>query len=1385
MSSTPGRVSAARQSMDVEPADLDFLTGGGEMGELMHRLDWSSTSLGSASHWPQSLRTAVGIMLSSRYPMFVWWGRELISLYNDAYRPFLGSKHPHALGQPAAEVWAEIWDQIGPRTRAVLERAESTFDESLLLLMERFGYPEETYFTFAYSPIRGEDGTVAGLFCAVTEDTRRVIGERRLRLLREVASTASETHSPEQVCSAVADCMSGSARDLPFALLYLTEQGGEVARLVARANMEPGRGGAETVINLDGSDTIWPLRRALLDGDAVVVEGLRDRLETLPTGAWDRPPERAVVMPLREQAKATVAGFLIVGLNPYLPLDEHYRGFLGLLADQIAAGISRARAYQEERKRAEALAEIDRAKTAFFSNVSHEFRTPLTLMLGPIDEAAAHAATPEAVKAHLDLARRNALRLLKLVNSLLDFARIEAGRVQASYEPTDLAALTRDLASAFRSAMERAGLILRVECDDLGEPAYVDREMWEKIVLNLLSNAFKFTLQGEVTVRLRRQGESAVLEVTDTGVGVPAHELPRLFERFHRVEGTAGRTQEGSGIGLALVQELIKLHGGRIEVSSELGSGSTFRVLMPLGTQHLPPERIKASRSLASTALGPQVFVQEALRWASERDEPDARTALAESPGPPLDPRFLRTAGARVLIADDNADMRAYVRDLLSPAYRIETAVDGEQALAAARRLRPDLILCDIMMPRLDGLGLLKAVRDDEALRDVPLILLSARAGEEARLEGFDTGADDYLVKPFAARELLARVGALLELTQMRRESEERFRAFVSATSEVIYRMSPDWSELRHLQGRDFIPDTDHPSRTWLAEYVHPDDQAEVMAAVREAIRTRSMFELEHRVRRVDGSWGWVLSRAIPLKDRDGNITEWFGAASDVTERRLAEHARGWLAALIESSNDAIVSKTLDGIVTSWNPAAVHLFGYEPEEIIGKPITTIIPPELHHEETEFLARLRRGECIENHETVRIAKDGRRLEVALTISPIQDESGAIIGASKIARDIAAQKRAERALREADRRKNEFLALLGHELRNPLSPIRTASELLSRTLEGESPARTSVDMIQRQAAHLTRLVDDLLDIGRITQGRIHLKRCSLELGSVIAQAIETVEPLLRQKQHQVSIVSSYQPLYVNGDFARLVQCVVNLLTNAAKYTDQEGQIRIVTRAESSWAVIEISDTGVGIAPELLPEIFDLFVQSDRTLDRAQGGLGIGLSVVKRLIEMHGGEVSAQSAGLGHGSSFVIRLPRGARPEAAARVESVKSPPRRVLIVDDNVDAANALAMLLSYTGHEAQVAYSGREALARIESFQPDVALLDIGLPEMDGYELASRLRAHPRFAATRLLALTGYGQSEDRARSREAGFEDHLVKPVDLAALERALAGKAASDLRLH
>ena len=1259
---TPHPISVMPTPQDPKP---DLLTGGGELGELIRTLDWSTTPLGAPEAWPQSLRTAVDIMLSSRYAMFVWWGRELTNLYNDAYRPFLGQKHPHSLGQPAREVWAEIWDMIGPRTDAVLKQAASTCDEALRLVMDRFGYPEETYFTFSYSPIREDSGEVGGLFCAVTEETRRVIGERRMKLLREVAATASQTTTPEEVCSAAAACISRSNRDLPFALLYLKDSSGRALRLAAQVGIASGSPAAESYVDLQIGSASWPFEKAARETNAWVLEDLSSHAQDWPTGAWDQPPQRAVIVPLREHDRGAIAGFLVLGLNPYLPFEEDYQGFVGLLAHQLAAGIARARAYQEERHRAEALAQIDRAKTTFFSNVSHEFRTPLTLMLGPIEEILSDAGLSNRCREQVQVAHRNALRLQKLVNSLLDFARIEAGRMQASYAPTDLAALTEDLASNFRSAMERAGLSFEVSCDALGEDWYVDREMWEKIVLNLLSNAFKFTHAGAVRVHLHRESSHAVLTVIDTGVGIPPSELPRVFERFHRAEGTQGRTHEGSGIGLALVKELVHLHGGDIELASELGTGTTFRVRIPAGQSHLPSGRILAERTLSSTSICADSFVQEALRWLPDAvvaESMDARQADYL----PAGGRYSATFGARIVLADDNADMRAYVRRLLSPYYRVEPVADGEAALAAIRREPPALVLSDVMMPRLDGLGLLQALRRDPTLRAIPIILVSARAGEGERTSGFNAGADDYLVKPFVASEMLARVGSLLELTQLRRAQEERLRLAMEGARMATW----DWnmvtdelywsSTLFELLG--YPADASGRARYGLwAERIHPEDREWVEQAFNEARNHLTEYRCEYRILRADnGETRWLSSYARFLSE-GGKATRSVGIFFDVTERHQAEDS--------------------------------------------------------------------------------------------------------------------------LREADRRKNEFLAMLAHELRNPLAPIRNAVEIAERLTPGEPRAGAVLGIAKRQISQLTRLVDDLLDVSRITQGCIQLQQRTIELSQVIAQAVESVEPLFLEKRHRLSVHTASVPsLRVSADPARLVQCVVNVLTNAAKYTDPGGEISVQTRAQGKSALIEISDNGVGITSALLPRIFEPFIQGNRSLDRSQGGLGIGLALVKQLMEMHGGSVKARSDGPGQGSTLELAMPLiDATPEHDAEQARLAPTHERILIVDDNRDAAETLAVLLQLQGHEVHIAYTAREVVQRAHEVRPSIILLDIGLPELNGYEIARRLRADPTLESVRLVAVTGYGQNEDRERARQAGFDAHVVKPVDLARLERAFSKLSSND----
>jgi PAS domain S-box-containing protein len=790
--------------VQVSRAKIPPLAGHGELAALVREHDWSSTPLGPADEWPQSLRSVVNILLTSRYAMWMGWGEELIMLYNDAYRPTLGIKHPWALGKPASQVWAEIWPDIDPRIQTVLSTGHATYDEALLLFLERSGFREETYHTFSYSPLTDDAGCVSGMLCVVTEETDRVISERRMTTLRELASALGVCNTEAEVLAAVEQQLGVNNKDLPFTLTYLFDPGGE-ARLACVTGITAGNPACPLRIPAD-TDSPWPARELWNSSAAFLLNdpGRWQESVPLPKGAWDRPPSQIAVVPIRQQGHDRPAGFLVVGLHPYRRYDASYAGFVDLVSGQLASGIASARAYDEERRRAESLAELDHAKTQFFSNVSHEFRTPLTLMLAPLEDMLAKPTEQvgEENRETLAVVHRNGLRLLRLVNSLLDFSRIEAGRVRAHYVSTDLAMLTAELASNFRSATERAGLRFVVDCPELPEPAYVDREMWEKIVFNLLSNALKFTFEGGITVQLRYRDGRAELRVIDTGTGIPEHELPHLFERFHRVEGARGRTFEGSGIGLALVQELVRLHEGSIQVESKLGEGSTFAVSLPFGSAHLPPERIgHPSASTLSTAVPAEAFVEEADRWLP--GEPRLTNAIV--------PEYAET----VLVVDDNSDMREYVRRLLGAKYNLISATNGEEALRLAHSENPGLVLSDVMMPGLDGLSLLQALRDHPATRTTPVILLSARAGEEARSEGMDAGADDYIVKPFSARELLARVGAHLKLARIRKDaeaalrvSEERLQqAFTQAPVGVAVVRGPDRIiELANAEYQKFFP---------------------------------------------------------------------------------------------------------------------------------------------------------------------------------------------------------------------------------------------------------------------------------------------------------------------------------------------------------------------------------------------------------------------------------------------------------------------------------------------------------------------------------------------------------------------------------------------------
>jgi len=886
-------------------SSVDFLAGGGEMGALMRAHDWASTPLGPTEDWPQSLRTSISTCLDCAFPILVWWGPQLVMLYNDEYRTILGSeKHPFAFGTPGRKVWPEIWHVIGPMLAQVMASGEATRSRDLLLVMDRHGYDEESYFSFSYSPIRDESGGIGGIFTPVLETTGRVIGERRLRTLSDLGARI-RSDSISEACRVAAEALAENSFDIPFALIYSVDA--EQARLMGSAGIDrPDPIAPEHITTLIDGVEGWPVAAAASGRGAILVDDLAARFKRLPTGAWPEPPRQALVLPITVPGRQRPVALLIAAVNPRRALDAEHRAFFDLVAGQIGKTFAEAMAYEEERKRAEALAEIDRAKTLFFSNVSHEFRTPLTLMLGPLEELLAHAdQLPEREREHVAVAHRNGLRLLKLVNTLLDFSRIEAGRARASFEPTDLSAYTSELASHFRSAIEKAGLKLLVTAPASAPMVYLDRDMWEKVIFNLLSNAFKFTFSGEIGIAIdvATDGKTVAVAVRDTGTGIPAAELPHLFERFHRVAGAKGRSIEGSGIGLALVHELIKLHGGEIRVESEVGRGSTFTVLLPSGSAHLPAERVQSlptspawSRPRAAT------FIEQTFDPDLAGDSPVVQSAPGHSPPDDRD-----TSSPRILLAEDNADMRRYIERLLrSEAYAVEAVTDGVAALRAARSHPPDLILSDVMMPGMDGFELLAAVRADAALRATPVVLISARAGEEARVEGFEANADDYLIKPFTARELLARVRSNLTTARLRREaealrqqSEARLRIALDAASAIG---AWDWDIKKNRVyvdarfARMFSVDPDSAAAgAPLDDFIlgiHPEDRARVSHAIQNAIENDADYKAEFRIVQPDRTVVWVLARGRPYYDDKGAPDHFPGVVIDITDRVKAEQQR-------------------------------------------------------------------------------------------------------------------------------------------------------------------------------------------------------------------------------------------------------------------------------------------------------------------------------------------------------------------------------------------------------------------------------------------------------------------------------------------------------------
>jgi len=817
--------------------------------------------------------------------------------------------------------------------------------------------------------------------------------------------------------------------------------------------------------------------------------------------------------------------------------------------------------------------------------------------------------------------------------------------------------------------------------------------MWEKIVLNLLSNAFKFTFAGEIGVRLQWRSDHVELVIQDTGIGIPEAEMPHLFERFHRVKGAQGRSFEGSGIGLSLVHELVKLHGGNIDVVSVEGQGTCFTISILTGTAHLPPDQIRDTRRTLA-AVGAAAFVEEALRWLPEPQSPredveaialKAKVQSSNLIHAPSESTEISQTGsqglARILLADDNTDMRDYVKRLLSHRYEVEAVTNGLAALEAIRRHPPDLVLTDVMMPGLDGFGLLRSLRNpspenplerDPRIQDIPVILLSARAGEESRIEGLEAGADDYLIKPFSARELLARVEATLKLSRLRQEATYR------------------------EQG---------------------------LRAEAEAVRIR-------------------------------------------------------LESVLSGIKDQFIVLDREWRYTFVNEQVLEVTGKRQEELLGKVVWDVFPDvlgslfetEVHRAVTEqsvsrfelFYPQYQRW--FENR--VYPFAEG----VTIFVTDVSDRKRAEAERDRL---LQLEQAARSAAEHANRIKDEFLAVLSHELRSPLNPILGWSKLLQQRKLDEAATQRALETIERNAKLQTQLIEDLLDVSRILRGKMTLTVSPVNLITAVQAAIETVRLAAEAKQIiiQTQLAENIAP--IAGDAARIQQIVWNLLSNAIKFTPAGGKVEVCLESVGNQAQIQVKDTGKGINPAFLPYVFEYFRQEDGTTTRKFGGLGLGLAIVRHLTELHGGTVSAESPGENLGATFTVRIPLNQGTIASPRISALDSPEvdlrgLKVLVVDDEADMRDLLAFILKQRQAQVQVSNSASEALAAFETFQPDLLISDIGMPIMDGYTLMQqvRLRSPEQGGQIPAIALTAYAGELDQKQALAVGFQQHLAKPVE-------------------
>ena len=1361
------------------------------MGGLTRAFNWADTSLGAPNQWPQPLQTMVSVLLNARFPMFLWWGPDLIQFYNDGYRPSLGDpgKHPAALGQRAEACWPEIWTTIKPLIDQVLGGGEATWQEDQLVPIYRNGHLEDVYLTFSYSPVPDETGRPGGVLVTCTETTGQVLirqqltaSREQLRRLIEEAPVAMALFSGTEFIITLAN-----ERVLEF---WNRSREEVIDKPLFAALPEAGGQGFEAL-----------LMRVYTTGERFVAEELPVTLER--NGRLEQTYINFVYEPYHE-IDGTISGIIVVCVEITEQVlarrklqDEQNR--LNTILNEMPIGVLMATATGE-------LVYGNRQVEQIFRHPFRESRDieayanwqlfdpatdqPFPLEQMPMVRTLRHGETVTGVE--MKLLRGDNTWAYASVNTVPVYD--STGQLQYGVSAfVDVSEQKRAEAALGESELKYRTLFNEMD-EGYGIAEVLVNDAGEPCDYRIL----------EVNPQLERlTGMSRELLLSGQTMRQIA---PEVEEKWYRLYGNVALTGEP-----LRAEELTQAWNRWYDVYVfRIGNPELRRIAV------FYKEITERKRREANLAFLAEI-ADEFTRQLSTGE-------IMQTVGAKIG-QYMNVASVNFLDIDESEEKELTVSyfwgkpgvPILLGQYHIRDFLTEE--FERACRAGETYVINDTQTdPRTDAAAYASLAIG--AYVNVPFhhqsrwTNIMAITDTQARM----WRADEIELFSELANRIFPRLQRTRAEDSLRRQETRTRIALESAemgtwewnllTNEVYWNDQHFW-----LFGMELMPQPITPNE--FTQHVHPDDLDRIKADLERTIREKTVYDAEFRAVRDDGTIRCMSGYGRVTAEIDGRATRLSGVMFDIDDRKRADErlrrSDEQLRIVMESITDhALITTDTQRKITGWNPGAQSLFGFTPEEALGQLEDIIFTPEDRASgapRQEMETARRDGKAFD--ERYHIRKDGSRLYVSGVQSPLYTGNGTLLGYVKVARDLTERRQMEQALRQADQRKDEFLATLAHELRNPLAPIRNILQILTLTADGNETVTSSVDLMIRQVDQLVRLIDDLLDVSRISRGTVQLRPERIDLRTVVGQAVDASRPLYQADGRTLTVELPPAPVYIQGDMTRLIQVVSNLLNNAAKFTNEGGRVWLTLERvdgesnpntvrgrsartgryagagpASPTARLRVRDDGIGIAPNQLERIFDLFAQADTTLERSRNGLGLGLTLVRQLVELHGGRVMAHSKGLGQGSEFTIYLPALAEPPKPQPVPNTaaKQPTggRQVLVIDDNRDAATTLAMLLKLKGYQAHARYSGQEGVSAAESLRPEVVLLDIGMPGLNGYDTCRLIREQPWGHSMVLIALTGYGQEEDKRLSREAGFDSHLVKPVDLAALLQLLASLPAS-----